>query len=692
VNGSSDIFGRFEVIEGDIGTIARTRGPWLAVVSSDDSYLSHGGGSSRSVWKAARLEQHEDRLDERLPASLGSIFETGAGGLPAQSIWHAITIDYDSRRRLTPDASIALFEEIAGSAMARAAEVDTEARRIVLPMVGAGAGGLAENVILDRIASLVVRLDSAGIGCTLAVVEGSERIRSGVAERVLGDPEIALDRWLPDLPEDGTSRIFELTGATEWLLRRWITTFDPVGDKDISASRMWECAERDVRGTAQAAALPKVRTACLRALDHRNRLTHGTLAPDPLSVQECEAAFRLLAGFLLRLGRWSEEQLLEAIGRGSERRRRYQVGPRSIDVRAFPATPVRPKAERAAMLSLRSHPHRAEHVERLVTLLLELPKDDLEDLKDLLEHSGFRGELELRVREYCTREDPRAVLGRLSSARLKAILRDRYQEDVLPNSSLEERRDRVLHRLGFSVPRPLRGLGSALEELHRHRSELASGDPRKRDGAVIAGAKVLERSVQDLLRFVCLHLFGHGPEHHFKGHVSGAATNDFSKASLGTLLHALERLARELESMSRDAGPQEAHPFRELKGPLTARRLAPDGVDQIARLRNVFAHADSREGGPKVSAKDASDFFDLSIRLLNHWRADDSVYPTVIRIERITIDAWNRRVIEAVTPEETKEFIVSDRPIEPGATYFMYPLSNPMRVEPVLIEFGAEGE
>ena len=59
----------FSVQQADIGDLARSHGPWLAVVSSDNSYLSHGGGSSLSIWDAAGLPA-------ALPAALAVSKET----------------------------------------------------------------------------------------------------------------------------------------------------------------------------------------------------------------------------------------------------------------------------------------------------------------------------------------------------------------------------------------------------------------------------------------------------------------------------------------------------------------------------------------------------------------------------------------------------------------------------------------
>lgn len=91
----------------------------------------------------------------------------------------------------------------------------------------------------------------------------------------------------------------------------------------------------------------------------------------------------------------------------------------------------------------------------------------------------------------------------------------------------------------------------------------------------------MEGCIHDLLRFICLHLFSHGQEQHFKTHVNGVAAFDMGKATLGSLLHSLELLARELEQCAKG---ETRKVLRELQGPLTAKRLAPEGVSDISKL------------------------------------------------------------------------------------------------------------
>ena len=75
--------------------------------------------------------------------------------------------------------------------------------------------------------------------------------------------------------------------------------------------------------------------------------------------------------------------------------------------------------------------------------------------------------------------------------------------------------------------------------------------------------------------------------------------------------------------------------------------------------------------------------------LLCFWRSTEPrVYPTIVRIDEITIDRWNRRLIRAISDAGAEEAIVCDQEVHPGRLYFMLPRTNPFRVDPVLIEFG----
>jgi O-acetyl-ADP-ribose deacetylase (regulator of RNase III) len=104
-----------------------------ALVSSDDNYLSMGGGVSEGILNAAGAGlQAEAR--KHVPLKAGDVAVTSAGGLEAKYVFHAVMIDYDNM--IFPDDAI----------VQRATErclklADTlQLRSIAFPALGTGVG------------------------------------------------------------------------------------------------------------------------------------------------------------------------------------------------------------------------------------------------------------------------------------------------------------------------------------------------------------------------------------------------------------------------------------------------------------------------------------------------------------------------------------------------------------------------
>jgi len=117
------------------------------LVSSDDSYLTMGGGVSAAIRRAAGqgilLE-----VAKKIPASLGDVVVTGAGSLPAKHVFHAVTI---------------------GDGESTSAEVVTQTTRralrlltalglstIAFPAIGAGVAGFAYEDVAVNMADTIV--------------------------------------------------------------------------------------------------------------------------------------------------------------------------------------------------------------------------------------------------------------------------------------------------------------------------------------------------------------------------------------------------------------------------------------------------------------------------------------------------------------------------------------------------------
>ncbi|WP_415404506.1 macro domain-containing protein [Tateyamaria sp. SN3-11] len=73
------------------------------MVSSDDNYLSMGGGVSAAIRRSGG-EIIAKEAQKHVPASLGDVAVTSGGALSAKYVFHAITIDYSHMRFATEDS------------------------------------------------------------------------------------------------------------------------------------------------------------------------------------------------------------------------------------------------------------------------------------------------------------------------------------------------------------------------------------------------------------------------------------------------------------------------------------------------------------------------------------------------------------------------------------------------------------
>src|SRR5690349_12182610 len=67
------------------------------LVSSDDAYLSMGGGVSYSILRGAGDSLRREAA-KHPPLEVGDVVVTSAGKLPALHVFHAVTIGQDGRR------------------------------------------------------------------------------------------------------------------------------------------------------------------------------------------------------------------------------------------------------------------------------------------------------------------------------------------------------------------------------------------------------------------------------------------------------------------------------------------------------------------------------------------------------------------------------------------------------------------
>jgi O-acetyl-ADP-ribose deacetylase (regulator of RNase III) len=118
------------------------------IVSSDDYYLTMGGGVSRAIRQAAGDAIILDAA-KKVPAQLGDVVVTSAGALKAQYIFHAITIDHQ-RQRMEPS-------EVLDQVISKCFDllVTLRLHSISFPAIGTGAAGFDLNDVAIQMAKVV---------------------------------------------------------------------------------------------------------------------------------------------------------------------------------------------------------------------------------------------------------------------------------------------------------------------------------------------------------------------------------------------------------------------------------------------------------------------------------------------------------------------------------------------------------
>ncbi len=123
------------------------------IVSSDDNFISMGGGVSGAILAKGGHEILKD-AQKKVPAELGDAIVTTAGNLPQKYVFHCITLDFANGRRLTVPQNSDLQKFIVRHSVEKCLQlmVLLDVDSIAFPSIGAG---LAKIPIEDVAASMV---------------------------------------------------------------------------------------------------------------------------------------------------------------------------------------------------------------------------------------------------------------------------------------------------------------------------------------------------------------------------------------------------------------------------------------------------------------------------------------------------------------------------------------------------------
>lgn len=320
-----------------------------------------------------------------------------------------------------------------------------------------------------------------------------------------------------------------------------------------------------------------------------------------------------------------------------------------------------------------------------------LPPDELAGLDRALSEQGYKGSFDDRLLEYCVRLDDPAR--KLASLFRESELRSALVQltGAVPEQSLyaDVLAQRVLEHLGFPAVTPLHGLDAVRRMFEAARRRVGMQERAGLVGEIVGLGAAMESLLLLVLRFHCKRATDLDPRRWWEQEPERQPLT-LDKPSLGTLVAAVQRLDEELR-----AAPGETYErHRQLFGEL---QLYVPTMRELPTLRNHFSHERSGKGGLPSPLSDlrmhATAFIEKGLAVLEHLEQPigeaGRLCPYLVRVERVVLDAWARRTIEATNDEGHQEVLFTEEDLRPGQVYLMNPLTNPLRVTPVLVPIGA---
>lgn len=143
------------VIFGDITTSTTD-----VIVSSDDAYLTMGGGVSKAIRMCAGNEIYKD-TSKHIPATLGDVIVTSAVNLPHRYVFHAITISKEHREVKwidRPDNQIEVQKFIVKNTVDKCFTLlaNLGMSSIAFPAIGAGSARIPYELVAREMAESMI--------------------------------------------------------------------------------------------------------------------------------------------------------------------------------------------------------------------------------------------------------------------------------------------------------------------------------------------------------------------------------------------------------------------------------------------------------------------------------------------------------------------------------------------------------
>ena len=729
------------------GSIAAVPGQWDVVVSSDDNYLSHSGGASRAIWTKAGVElqeQHGFLASQGL--KVGDTLETKAYAFPAKGIYHVVTLDLDTYEAISAEGLRELYTEI----MDRAEQNGHLRILFPLLATGAAGHDQQTscNSLIEAIkwrmddARVPLELHLATLATDTALTDLHDQLST--AARDTSSFTTLLNRltqrdWKPrekaaiatisgeinriaketqDTPSLAACSLFEHSLA---ITKTCLQTHGKFSKTPLdSLKRSHRAAFQDLLEVAKSLNLPcpaPVRQKVEEAIRARNLVVHSLDATQSDALRTVMAGARALLEWSESLYRQPNKVLprkarpaLKKHGDGMSLKTAALIGGASVlplfglfgtaigtAIFGTKCSPSKPRQRRitsnqeAPQAGQRSvaDPQIVNTVATANKAVRELARfirtafdaKLLEQLYHDLDRDNYRGDRDLQITEFCARHNKLAnLLTRLGSIKLRSEA-EKWMGRKLPDEDMQETADQLLTSMGFAIPPSIHGLEYFSQEITRLERQVEHAEATEITGAVARGSGLLERICLDLLQYLGQRAYQTAAEVLCKEKAWLEPTYQLAKCGLGKRIELLGRLLHEI---SNDNRPQ----VKLIKESLDLKKLKMT-TSTLTPLRKSIVHFE-REGDSmcvedrRVAARTflsaASDFLEQI------GPGGQGLYPLIIVINKISYDIYGRRIVDAVDGNGLPEHIFTDMDVRPGRAYFMKPFSNPVRVDPFLME------
>lgn len=663
-----------------------------ALVSSDDGYLSHGGGVSRALWERAGPELEATVPSHIRSLSVGEVVDTPAFLLDADHLLHAVTVDFDRGERLDEAHAPALYGRVLDRALALGCA------SMGLPLLGTGSARLENAASVTSFAEALDarRADGVGLEVYLTVPHPDAYAAAMQVLPTRGREHVTLrelvDRVADRLSPRQAEQVRTIAG---------LRAVPATSDEAIRAARAFEAmlafASEQVAGPRDGpasqlsviqAALgsePEARAllvACRAALNASDRVIRRDL-----SSEQRLAATRALDDAMTALLRYLADSpvfLTTPSETLPTTERYFPFAPHERLGRLSLRGSVRgdePLDSAAAVGSLVAWPDGTSAVRSLHELLLTACEQDLRaELVERLRASGYEGGDDLCLLEYCAEASPVDVLRDVfSGSQMRRVLRG-HGVDVPHHATPTDVAMRLAEVLGFRVPRRVLGVRDVRQRIARasNAHALGSGELAVEATAITTG---MESILRTYLTFFVRTYFGASPQRwaQDQGLLSGGKTVD--RASLGLLVAMLDHVKVAAEREPDQAAI--AHVRERAGDPV---ELPTDDCRRLAELRNTLVHDVSLLEVDELR-RHVVELCEVAASVLDALEAQH-VHPRLVTVRRVVTDQWGRRTVQAEGEDGNDVRIFTDEDLQPGMRYLMRSRTNPLCVDPILVVHG----